>query len=86
MSIYLKTLRIYIGKTDNKMIPVKEYIAKQFIDKTFRFKCDCIIAFDVIGHVKDYEIAGNEIILLVNVNNKIMHIGLNTSMLQIEQL
>lgn len=68
------------------MTPIKEYIAKQFINKTFRFKCDCIIAFDVIGYVKDYEIVRNEIVLLVNVNNKIMHIGLNTSMLQIELL
>lgn len=66
------------------MTPIKNYIAKQFISNTYRFKCDCLVPFDIIGEVKDYEIVGNEIVLLVSVNNKIVHIGLNTSALQIE--
>lgn len=66
------------------MIPIKNYIAELFINKTYRFKCDCLVPFDIIGTVKDYEIVGHEIVLLVSVNNKIIHIGLNTSALQIE--
>lgn len=68
------------------MIPVKQYIAELFINKTFRFKCDCLIPIDVIGTVKDYNINNSEIILLVNVNNKLIHIGLNTPSLHIEQV
>lgn len=68
------------------MIPVKQYIAELFINKTFRFKCDCLIPIDVIGTVKDYNINNSEIILLVNVNNKLIHIGLNTPSLHIEQI
>lgn len=68
------------------MIPVKQYIAELFINKTFRFKCDCLIPIDVIGTVKDYNINTSEIILLVNVNNKLIHIGLNTPSLHIEQV
>lgn len=66
------------------MTPIKKYIAELFLNKTFRFKCDCIVPFDIIGTVNDYEILGHEIVLLVSVNNKIIHIGLNTSALQIE--
>lgn len=66
------------------MIPIKNYIAKQFTNNTYRFKCDCLVPFDIIGEVKDYEIVGNEIVLLVSVNGKVIHIGLNTSALQIE--
>ena len=66
------------------MIPVKQYIAEQFINKTFRFKCDCLVPLDIVGLVKDYNITNSEIILLVSVNNKIIHIGLNTPSLQIE--
>jgi hypothetical protein len=66
------------------MTPIKNYIAKQFINNTYRFKCDCLVPFDIIGEVKDYEIVGNEIVLLVSVNDKVIHIGLNTSALQIE--
>ena len=68
------------------MIQIKEHIAKQFIDHTYRFKCDCIVPFDIIGTVKDYQISGNEIVLLVEVNGKIIHIGLNTSALNIEAI
>jgi hypothetical protein len=66
------------------MIHVKQYIAEQFINKTFHFKCDCLVPLDIVGLVKDYNISNSEIILLVSVNNKIIHIGLNTPSLQIE--
>lgn len=68
------------------MIPIKDFIAKQFINNKYRFKCDCLIPFDLIGIVKDYQISGNEIVLLVEVNGKIIHIGLNTSALNIEAI
>lgn len=67
------------------MIPVKEHIAKQFIGRTYRFKCDCIVPFDIIGKVKDYELTSNEIILLVESSGKIIHIGVNTPSLYIEE-
>lgn len=68
------------------MTPIKNYIAEQFINKTYHFVCDCIIPLDVIGVVKDYEVIGHEIILLVSSNNKLIHIGLNTSSLQIQEI
>lgn len=68
------------------MIPIKQYIAEQFIKNTYHFTCDCLIPLDVIGTVKDYNINNNEIILIVSVNNKIIHIGLNTPSLYIEQV
>ena len=67
------------------MIAIKEHIAKQFIGRTYRFKCDCIVPFDIIGTVKDYELTGNEIILLVESSGKIVHIGVNTPSLYIEE-
>ena len=67
------------------MISIKEYIAKHFIGRTYRFKCNCIMPFDIVGSVKDYELSGNEIILLVESSGKIIHIGLNTSSLYIEE-
>lgn len=68
------------------MIPVKQYIAEQFINKTYHFKCDCLIPLDVVGLVKDYNITSSEIILLVSINNKIIHIGLNTPSLYIKEI
>lgn len=68
------------------MIPVKQYIAEQFINNTYQFTCDCLIPLDVIGTVKDYNISNNEIVLVVSVNNKIIHIGLNTPSLYIERV
>lgn len=67
------------------MIPIKEYIAKLFIGKTFHFKCDCVIAIDVTGEVKDANTIGNEIVLLVDNGERLIHIGLNSSSLVIEE-
>lgn len=68
------------------MTPIKEYIATQLLYKKFHFKCDCLIPLDAIGYVNDYEISGNEIILIVNSNGKILHIGLNTPSLVVQEL
>lgn len=69
------------------MTPIKTYIANMFIGKTFRFKCDCIMPFDVTGEVKDAETIGSEIILLVDIgSHKLLHIGTNTASLAIEEV
>ena len=59
------------------MIPIKQYIAQQMIDQTFRFKCECLMPFDVVGRITDYEIAESEIIFTVDVRGKLMQIGTN---------
>lgn len=66
------------------MTPIKTYIAKMFLNNTYRFKCDCLIPIDVVGIVKDFEISHSEIILHVLVDSKIIHIGLNSPSLHIE--
>ena len=68
------------------MTPIKQYIANMFIGKKFHFKCDCIIPIDIIGTVCDTNITQYEIVLLVNVNGKIMYIGLNIPSLVIQEL
>lgn len=66
------------------MQPIKDYIAALFIDKTIHVKCDCLLPIDVTGIVVDYEIIGNEIVLCISKDGKIIRIGLNTPSLQIE--
>lgn len=66
--------------------PIKKYIGDMFIGKSYHFKCDCIIPLDIIGTVVDYEISNNEIILLVQHNSKIVHVGLNAPSLLIEEV
>ena len=68
------------------MIHIKEYIAKQFINKSFHFKCDCLIPLDITGTVKDYKIAGSDIILIVDTTNKLIRVCLNTPSLQVEPI
>ena len=65
------------------MIPIKQYIAQQMIGQTFRFKCECLIPFDVVGRIIDYEIAESEIIFTVDVKGKLMQIGTNHPKLHI---
>lgn len=62
---------------------IKDYIAKQLLGKTFRFKCNCLVKFDIIGKVVDYEIVNNEIIFIINSNNKMIKIGENHPNLEI---
>lgn len=68
------------------MIPVHEYIAQLFIGHTFRFKCDCLMALDITGRVVDWEEHSTEIVLLVDVDKKIVKIGLNHPTLTIEKV
>ncbi len=68
------------------MIPIKDYIGSLFIGNTYHFMCECIVPIDTIGTVKDFEIYNNEVILLVDTNFKILHIGLNTPSLVVEEV
>ena len=65
------------------MIPIKQYIAQQMIGQTLRFKCECLMPFDVVGRIIDYEIAESEIIFTVDVKGKLMQIGTNHPKLHI---
>lgn len=62
---------------------IKDYIAKQLLNETFHFKCNCLVKFDIIGKVVDYEIVNNEIIFIINSNNKMIKIGENHPNLEI---
>ena len=66
------------------MTPIKEYIGKSFVGKSYHFKCNCIMNLDISGVVCDYEIIGNEVVLLVMHENKVVRIGLNTPSLMIK--
>lgn len=62
---------------------IKDYLAKQLLNETFRFKCNCLVKFDITGKVIDYEIVNNEIVFIINSNNKIIKIGENHPNLEI---
>ena len=68
------------------MQPIKDYIGKLFLNKTIHVKCDCLLPIDVTGIVVDYEIMGNEIVLCISKNGKIIKIGLNTPSVKIEDV
>lgn len=60
------------------MVSYKEFVAKQFLNKNVRFKCDCIVPLDVTGKVINFYLEKNEIIYIIESNNKIIKIGENT--------
>lgn len=60
------------------MVSYKEFVAKQFLNKNVRFKCDCIVPLDVTGKVINFYLEKNEIIYIIESNNKIVKIGENT--------
>ena len=66
------------------MIPIKQYMAEQMMGKTFHFKCDCLMAFDIIGQIVDYEIKENETIFTISSQGKLIPIGTNHPKLSIE--
>lgn len=65
------------------MVSYKEFVAKQFLNKTVRFKCDCIAPLDVAGKVINFYLEKNEIIYIIETNNKIIKIGENTPNLMV---
>ncbi len=66
------------------MIPIKQYMAELMVGKTFHFKCECLMAFDLVGRIVDYEVKENETIFTVDVNGKLISIGTNHPKLSIE--
>ena len=68
------------------MIKIKDYIGQLFVGKKLHLKCDCIVGIDITGPCISYEISGNEVILIIEVNNRHIHVGLNTPNLNIEIL
>lgn len=71
------------------MKPIKDYIAEQFLGRTYHFKCDCLLALDIIGTVLDYTTTDHEIILhvsLISEKEKIVKLGLNHPNLTIEEV
>ena len=66
------------------MKTIKEYIGDQFIGKIIHFSCDCIFPIDVTGRCVGYDIINNEIILNIDVKNKILKFGENHPKLHIE--
>jgi hypothetical protein len=65
------------------MVSYKEFVAKQFLNKTVRFKCDCIVPLDITGKVINFYLEKNEIIYIIESNNKIIKIGENTPNLMV---
>lgn len=70
----------------DNLIPVYTYIGQQFIGHKYRFKCDCMFALDVIGTVLDFEMHGQEVILIIKTDPKIIRIGLNHPNLLIQKI
>ena len=71
------------------MKPIKEYIAEQFLRRTHNFKCDYLLALDIVGTVLDYTTTDHEIILhvlLISEKEKIVKLGLNHPNLTIEEV
>jgi hypothetical protein len=66
------------------MVSYKEFVAKQFLNKTVRFKCDCIVPLDVTGKVINFYLEKNEIIYIIESQDKIVKIGENTPNLIVE--
>ncbi len=66
------------------MIPIKQYMAQQLVGQTLHFKCDCLMSFDIIGRVVDFEIHENETIFTVDVKGKLIPIGTNHPKLSVE--
>lgn len=68
------------------MINIKDYIGQLFVGKKLHLKCDCIVGIDITGPCISYEISGNEVILIIEVNSRHIPVGLNTPNLNIEIL
>ena len=69
------------------MTKIYEFIGEQFLGKSFRFTCDCIIAIDVKGRVVEWSTAQHELMLHVQTaEGKVIKIGTNTPGLAVEPL
>jgi hypothetical protein len=68
------------------MKTIQEYIGSMMFGHTYHFMCDCVMHLDVTGTVVDWSISGQEVILHVDVDQKIVKIGLNHPHLTIEEV
>lgn len=66
--------------------PLKDYLAKQMLGKRLHFHCDCIVSMNVDGIIRDYELNGNEIIFIVDVDGKLIKIGENHPNMKISRI
>ena len=53
------------------MILYKDYIGHHFVGKHIRFKCDCILQYDISGYCKSYKINNGEVVLSIQTNKKL---------------
>lgn len=64
---------------------IKDYIGESLVGKTFHFVCDCLLPFDFVGKVTDYEVA-DELILIVMNGDRPIRIGINHPKLKLEEI
>ena len=63
----------------------KKYIGLNLIGRKLRFKCDCLMSFDTVGTIRDFEVRGNELIFKVEVEGgKFIDISENHPKLKVE--
>lgn len=64
----------------------KDYIKELFLHRRVHFVADCIVKIDITGMVVDVENSGSELIYVVDIGNRLVKIGENTSKLRVEIL
>ena len=64
----------------------KDFVAKKMIGEKLRFKCNCLLQFDINGEIIDYTIDRDEIIYTVKVDDKITKIGENHPNMEVEPI
>lgn len=79
-------LFLYINIQIWRMQSIHDYIGLSFVGKTYHFKCDCLLALDVVGKVVGYAVHNMEIIFDVDVSGRIIQIGSNHPNLTIEEV
>lgn len=63
----------------------KKYIGLNLIGHKLRFKCDCLVPFDTVGTIRDFEVRSNELIFKVEMpNGKLIDISENHPKLKVE--
>jgi len=68
------------------MKPIYNYIGDLMVGNTYHFKCDCLMALDVVGKVLGYTVHGSEMLLDVDVSGRLIQIGTNHPNLEIEEV
>lgn len=66
---------------------LKDYIGKQLVGKTFRFRCDCTAFTEITGRVVGYYVLSNEVVFKVQrQDGKIFDIGENHPSMSVEEV